>query len=54
LNTESSNLNLIAMFIADTALLFIMLAGLLRMRTRGDPRFGLTQLLWKQVSDYSP
>jgi hypothetical protein len=42
------------MLITDILLLFIMLAGLLRMRTRGGPTFGLTELLWKQVSDYSP
>jgi hypothetical protein len=54
LNTESSNLNLIAMLITDIVLLFIMFAGLLRMRARGVPTIGLTQLLWKQVSDYSP
>jgi len=48
LNTEGSNLNLFALLITDIALLFIMLAGLLRMRTRGGPTFGLTQLLWKQ------
>jgi hypothetical protein len=42
------------MLIADIALLFIMLAGLLRMRVRDGPTFGLAQLLWKQVSDYSP
>jgi len=36
------------MLITDIALLFIMLVGLLRVRTSGGGTFGVTKLLWKQ------
>ena len=40
---------MIAMAITDIALLLIMLVGLFRLRHRGNDRFGLTQVLWRQV-----
>jgi len=39
---------IIAMLVADIALLLIMLIGLLRIRHRGGGRFDLGRLLWKQ------
>jgi hypothetical protein len=54
MKSESSSLSLIAMLFTDIALLFTMLVGLLRVRTSGGGTFGLTKLLWKQVSDCSP
>jgi hypothetical protein len=40
---------IIAMLVADIALLLIMLIGLLRIRHSGGGRFDLGRLLWKQV-----
>jgi hypothetical protein len=48
-NTESTKLNTIATLITDVILLLIMLSGLFRMRLNGGGKFGLGQLLWKQV-----
>jgi hypothetical protein len=49
MNNESNSLTLVAMVIADIALLLIMLAGLLHLRRHGGGTFGIAQLLWKQV-----
>ena len=38
------------MVVTDIALLFIMLVGLHRLCRHGSGTFGLTHLLWKQVS----
>jgi hypothetical protein len=46
---ESSVLNLVATLVTDIALLLIMFVGLIRLRLQGGLRFGLIQLLWKQV-----
>ena len=46
LNTDRFKPSVIAMFVADMALLVIMLVGLLRLRLH---IFGLGELLWKQV-----
>jgi hypothetical protein len=48
-NDKSSPITLIAMVVADIALLLIMLAGLLHLRCHGGGTFGIAQLLWKQV-----
>jgi hypothetical protein len=48
-DTTSKTDTLISIAIADMALLFIMLVGLLRLRHDGGGTFGLTHLLWKQV-----
>jgi len=51
LNTDTSELSLIALLVADIALLLIMLFGLFRLRfqVHGGGAFGMTQLLWRQV-----
>jgi len=46
---ESGVLNLVAMLVTDIALLLIMFVGLIRLRLQGGLKFGLIQLLWKQV-----
>jgi hypothetical protein len=46
---ESNVLNLVAMLVTDIALLLIMFAGLIRLRRQGGFKFGLIQLLWRQV-----
>jgi hypothetical protein len=48
-NLESSVLNLVAMLVTDIALLLIMFVGLIRLRHHGGFKFGLIQLLWRQV-----
>ena len=48
-NIEKCKTSLIVLFSADTVLLLIMLAGLLRLRTDGAGTFDLGRLLWKQV-----
>ncbi|KAH9984326.1 hypothetical protein BJV74DRAFT_797194 [Russula compacta] len=49
-NVKKSALNLTYIFglVTDIVLLFIMLAGLLRLRRQGGGSFALTRLLWKQ------
>lgn len=49
LNIESIKLNLILTLFTDTALLLIMLIGLLRLRREGSGMLDLGRLLWKQV-----
>ena len=48
-NIEKCKTSLIVLFSADTILLLIMLAGLLRLRRRGTGTLDLGRLLWKQV-----
>jgi hypothetical protein len=52
-NMESNVLNLVAMLVTDIALLLIMFAGLIRLRRQGGFKFGLIQLLWRQVRSWS-
>jgi hypothetical protein len=52
-NIEGSELALVAVPVADIALLLIMLVGLLRLRRRGGGMSDLAQVLWKQVSRWS-
>ncbi len=48
-NIEVSRIAFISGFVADSSLLLIMLAGLLRLRRRGGGSYELWHLLWKQV-----
>jgi hypothetical protein len=48
-NIEICKATLIALLAADVILLFVMLAGLLRLRRRGGGSLDLGRLLWKQV-----
>jgi len=47
-NVHTTKLNLIPMLIADTALLLIMLIGLLRLGFHESGVFGLGRLMWRQ------
>jgi len=49
-NAQSAKANLISTLITDTALLVIMLTGLLRLGFHERGAFGVGRLLWKQVS----
>ena len=49
LNLERSAPNLIAIPVTDIALIAIMLVGLVRLRCHHGGRFGLAQILWRQV-----
>jgi len=49
LNPQLSKLHIISTLATDISLLVIMLIGLLRLRGHRGSRFGLAQLLWKQV-----
>jgi hypothetical protein len=54
-NSDTAKLNAIATLATDTMLLFMMLAGLLRLRLQGGGMFSLGDFLWKQVGgDTSP
>ena len=48
-NIESHKSLSINLFVTDVILLFIMLAGLLRLRRGPEGSFYLSRLLWKQV-----
>jgi hypothetical protein len=48
-NIQSCTASLIVLLAADVILLFIMLAGLLRIRRRGGGSLELGRLIWKQV-----
>jgi len=47
-NVEICKPSIVSFFVADTILLLIMLAGLLRLRRRGSA-YELWHFLWKQV-----
>ncbi|KAN0112031.1 hypothetical protein V8E52_007948 [Russula decolorans] len=47
-NIEVCQIAMVSGFVTDTALLLIMLAGLLRLRHRGGGSYELWHLLWKQ------
>jgi hypothetical protein len=51
-NVEICKLSIVSFFVADTILLFIMLAGLLRLRRRGSGSHKLWHFLWKQVGHW--
>lgn len=48
-NIQTSKTSFIVLLAADIILLFVMLAGLLRLRRRGGGTLELGRLLWKQV-----
>jgi hypothetical protein len=48
-NVETTLFNFTSTLVTDTALLVMMLAGLLPLRCHGGGMFGLSKLLWKQV-----
>lgn len=49
LNPHGSTLNIVSTLVTDVGLLFIMLIGLVRLRSHRSSAFGLGHLLWKQV-----
>ena len=49
-NSAENALTIISLAVTDIVLLLIMLVGLLRLRYHGGATFGMTHLLWKQVS----
>jgi hypothetical protein len=51
-NVEICKLSIVSFFVADTILLLIMLAGLLRLRHRGSGSYELWRFLWKQVGHW--
>jgi hypothetical protein len=51
-NVEICEISIVSNFVADTILLLIMLAGLLRLRRPGGGSHMLWDLLWKQVGHW--
>jgi len=48
-NARNVLLNLVVMLATDIILLLIMLVGLFRLHRHGGGKFGLAQVLWRQV-----
>jgi hypothetical protein len=51
-NIEICKISMVSCFVADTVLLLIMLAGLLRLRRGGRGAHELWHILWKQVGHW--